>query len=141
VHHNVLAGRLPHWAWYKTLVSLFVPLERKRVAKNLARVGLADRQWDTTATLSGGQQQRVAITRALASSPSVILAEVTRLLLESTRSRTMTLVFCTHWIGQMSGLMDRVIGIRHGRVVIDAPASEVSDADLQSLYSGTDERC
>jgi phosphonate transport system ATP-binding protein len=153
VHHNVLAGRLPHWAWYRTLASLLVPLERKQVAENLARVGLADRQWDTTASLSGGQQQRVAIARALASSPSVILAdeptasldpataaEVTRLLLETAR-RSITLIFCTHWIGQLNGLMDRVIGIRQGRVAIDAPASEVTDADLQSLYSGTDERC
>jgi phosphonate transport system ATP-binding protein len=124
------------------------------MAGHLARVGLADRQWDITANLSGGQQQRVAIARALASSPSVILAdeptasldpttaaEITKLLLETTRNRSITLLFCTHSINQIRALVDRVIGIRAGHVVIDAPASSVTDADLERLYSGTDEDC
>lgn len=153
VHRNVVAGLLPTWRWHKTLASFVVSLEKQRVAAALAKVGLADRQWDTTSTLSGGQQQRVAIARALIGTPEVILAdeptasldpataqEVTRLLLESTRSRAVTLIFCTHWITHITDIMDRIIGLRDGKVHFDANADNVSEADLDALYIGSNER-
>ncbi len=153
VHNNVVAGRLPYWRWYRTLASLVMPLERELVARHLDQVGLADRQWDTTSTLSGGQQQRVAIARALVGKPALVLAdeptasldpatasEVTKLLLEATSETHVTLIFCTHSIRDITGIMDRIIGLRDGEVHMDAPAPEVSEADLDALYAGSDER-
>ena len=52
------------------------PDERnERVKESLARVNMAQRMRHYPAQLSGGQQQRVAVARALAGSPSILLAD------------------------------------------------------------------
>ncbi|EDM74458.1 ABC phosphonate transporter, ATPase subunit/LysR type substrate-binding domain [Plesiocystis pacifica SIR-1] len=153
VHDNVLAGRAPAWPWWRVLASALWPLEREAVAALLGQVDLRERQWDRVGALSGGQRQRVAIARALASEPSVLLAdeptaaldpttaaEVIALLSRETRRRELTLIVSTHRLSQVLGEVDRVIGLREGRVSLDAPADQIDDATLAALYAGSRER-
>jgi phosphonate transport system ATP-binding protein len=153
IHQNVLAGRLAHWSWHRTLLSMLVTLERELVKNLLENVGLADRQFDMPGQLSGGQQQRVAIARTIAAMPTVLLADeptaaldpvtamhITRLIFDIASRMNATLVFCTHWFDLVKTKVDRVIGMRHGKLVIDAAPSEVTEQELDRLYAGSTER-
>ena len=153
VHDNVIAGCVSAWPWWRVLASRLWPLEREAVRESLAELGLAERQWDRADELSGGQQQRVAIARALAGGPRVLLAdeptaaldpttaaEVIALLAAQTRQRHATLVVSTHRVSQVLGAVDRVVGLREGRVTFDLPAAEIDDALLDALYEGSRER-
>jgi phosphonate transport system ATP-binding protein len=153
VHHNVLAGRIAHMPWHAIVWSALWRTETARVRELLARVGLADRQWDSAGNLSGGQQQRVAIARALIASPAILLAdeptssldpataaEVTDLLLEQVGDRGATMVFCSHWISIARDRVTRVVGIRGGRIVMDARPEDVSRDALDGLYRGSREQ-
>ena len=105
----------------KTVNTAFI----KDIAETL---GMEDKLQNLPNTLSGGQQQRAAIARAIASKPSIILAdeptgnldsktgdEVIALLKLSAKKYGQTLVVITHNedIAQMA---DRTIVIEDGRV-------------------------
>jgi phosphonate transport system ATP-binding protein len=153
VHGNVIAGRLPSWPWWRTLLSLLVSFETERVATLLGEVGLADRQWDRAHELSGGQQQRVVIARALANEPSIVLADeptaaldpatsrdVIELLARTTKKHRATLIVSTHRVSEVVNHVDRIIGLRQGKRVLDARPDDLEDGALDELYEGTNER-
>ncbi len=103
--------------------------DEKEIEKILDEIGLSDKKHAMPDTLSGGQKQRVAIGRALASYPSVILAdeptgnldsrtelEVLAVLKRCVADFNSTIVMITHneTIAQMA---DAVMVIEDGKVV------------------------
>ncbi len=99
-----------------------------RGKKILERVGLGHRYHHKPFELSGGQQQRVAVARALANTPTVILAdeptgnldtktgtEIINLLKSLNKEEGVTVVCATHDV-KMLASSDRVCWIRDGQL-------------------------
>ncbi|MBF6209624.1 methionine ABC transporter ATP-binding protein [Nocardia puris] len=113
--------------------------ERKaRVAELLDFVGLSEKARNYPDQLSGGQKQRVGIARALATSPSLLLAdestsaldpettgEVLRLLKKINRELGVTIVVITHEMDVIRAVADRVAVLAEGRIVELADTFEV----------------
>jgi putative ABC transport system ATP-binding protein len=111
-------------------------------------VGLEDRRTHRPSELSGGQQQRVAIARALVTRPAVVFAdeptgnldsrssaEVLQLLREAVDRFDQTVVMVTHDAAAAS-MADRVVVLRDGRIVHDAPAANAEDVHELLKTSG-----
>ena len=103
---------------------------QQRVAECLEIVGLADRAQHYPAQLSGGQKQRVGIARALAPSPSVILADEPTSALDPATTRSVlecladinhrfnvTIVIVTHEMSVLRRLCDRAALLHQGRLL------------------------
>lgn len=147
VVHNVNAGHLGRWPFWKAAASLLYPLEVETAARALAQVGIPDKLYARTDQLSGGQQQRVALARVLIQNPALILAdepiasldpELSRSIMDLLRDLTTelgkTLVVSLHSVDFARSHCDRLIGLRQGRILFDAPADQVSPDMLHALY-------
>ena len=108
---------------------------RARAIRALERVGLAEKHKNLPSQLSGGQQQRVSIARALAGSPSVILADEPTGALDSRTGREVlgflkklnregdTVVLITH-DNSIAVRADRIIRLQDGKIIYDGDAHD-----------------
>jgi ABC-type glutathione transport system ATPase component len=112
----------------------------RRAALLLDQVGLPAERFAGRLphTLSGGQRQRVGIARALASDPSVVVADepvsaldvsvraqVLRLMRRLQDQRGLAYVFITHDLGVVRAIASTVVVMRHGVVVEQGPVDAV----------------
>ncbi|WP_329109306.1 ABC transporter ATP-binding protein [Micromonospora sp. NBC_01699] len=116
-----------------------------RVAEVLTAVGLhPDDGRRYPHEFSGGQRQRIAIARALAPSPRLLLADepvsaldvsvrlqIVDLLRELVDTLGLTLVLVSHDLAIVSQLCQRVLVMRHGRVVESGPTATVLERPTQ----------
>jgi putative ABC transport system ATP-binding protein len=70
---------------------------RERASALLARVGLDGYEDNLPSELSGGEQQRIAVARALANSPSIILADEPTGNLDSANGKAVTGILESLW--------------------------------------------
>lgn len=147
---NVLTGAL-HSAGPLNMVGGFTSAHRKRALELLDRVGIAHKAKDPARSLSGGQQQRVAIARALMQSPKLILADepvasldpkladsVLELLREIATEDGIPVLVSLHVLPLALAHTDRIIGLKHGEVIVSGRTSELTEAQLAPLYAEDD---
>jgi phosphonate transport system ATP-binding protein len=144
---NVLAGRLGYVPAWRGWSRRFSRADRLFALECLDRVGLLERATQRADTLSGGQQQRVAIARAMAQRPSLIVADepvasldptagasVLELLQGIARTDGVAVICSLHQVHLARAYADRVVGLSHGRIVIDEPIGRFDRPAFERLY-------
>jgi len=149
VQQNIALGRVGKRGFFPSLKDFLWPGKKDILAvhQTLERVGISEKIFQRTDTLSGGEQQRVAIARALFQQAEAILADEPVSSVDPERAREtislLTLVaeedgvtLCTslHDLDLARAYFPRLIGLREGGIVFDAPAGELDDSTFQALY-------
>ncbi|MGQ0573804.1 MAG: phosphonate ABC transporter ATP-binding protein [Pseudonocardia sp.] len=145
--HNVLHGTLGRDGTLAAVPALAGAGRRAAAMDALDRVGLAELAARRVDRLSGGQQQRVAVARVLAQRPALVLADEPAASLDPATSvavlsllrvlavEGLTVVVALHHLDHARRYADRIVGLHHGRIVLDQPAATCPGTDLDELYA------
>jgi phosphonate transport system ATP-binding protein len=145
VIHGLLGRHSGPRYWTQALAP---PAARAAGLAALEKVGLADLALRRADRLSGGQSQRVAIARALVGNPRFLVAdepcasldpqageEVMALFISLVKREGVTVLFTSHNVQHALHFGDRVLGLKGGRMAMDAAAADVSAAEMVRLYA------
>lgn len=145
VFHNIYMGALDRHSPLYNLTNLIRPLQRElqAVAQLAGELGIIEKLRISVDRLSGGQAQRTALGRALFSQRPVLLADEpvssvdeqqAQSLLTLALSRHDTAVVALHDRELALHCCDRIIGLKDGQILIDAPSDQLSLPLLDVLY-------
>ena len=132
------AGLLPDITVRET-VQLTASLFSHRIdaEEAMRRAGVTDFASRIVKKCSGGQQQRLRFAMALVSDPALLILDepTTGMDVEGRRSfweaihadaeRGRTIVFATHYLEEADAFADRIVLMRHGRIIADGTAAEI----------------
>lgn len=143
----VLAARLPHMSLWQAFASLVRPGDPDAAHAALSRFGLGDKLYARVDRLSGGERQRCGLARLLLSNAEALLVDepisaldpalaqhTLTTLQQEAAARNASLVCSLHQVEMARAHFPRLVGLRGGRIVFDAPREQVSDAMIAALY-------
>ena len=120
---------------------------RERVDALLDAVGATHNARVPVSLLSGGEQQRLRVGQALAGDPQLMLCDeplgsldlraqrvVSELIDRHRRARGFGVLFVTHDVNPVLGMVDRVLYLAGGRFRIGTPDEVLTSAVLSELY-------
>ena len=123
------------------------PSLRRRVDDVLESVGATAYASAPVATLSGGEQQRIRVGQAIAGNPKVLLCDepllsldlqhqraVSELINEKRRELDTAVVFVTHDVNPILGMVDRVLYLAGGQFRVGTPDEVLRSDVLSYLY-------
>ncbi len=121
--------------------------DRLRVDALLAAVGATHYADRPLGSLSGGEQQRLRVAQSLADDPALLLCDeplmsldlhhqrgVSELIDARRRDHATAVVFVTHDVNPVLGMVDRVLYLAHGRFTIGEPDAVLRSDVLSALY-------
>ncbi len=145
---SVLAGSLPAMGFWRSLRSLFYPVDIAKAHAALEQFDLGDKIFERVDRLSGGERQRVGLARVLMSPSKLWLVDEPLSALDPTRARQAidsllqqadarrcTLVVSLHQVEVALARFKRIVGLREGEILFDLPSQQVSHALLTQLYA------
>ena len=129
-----------------------LPLTSKAVRRTvdavLDSVGATDYANVSVATLSGGEQQRIRVAQSIAGSPRLLLCDepllsldlhhqrgVSELIDEQRKALGSAVVFVTHDVNPILGMVDRVLYLAGGRFRVGTPEEVLRSEVLSSMYN------
>ena len=138
--HNPLHEEMYVQEYLLFVAGLHNVVDRKaRVAEVIREVGLTPEQHKTIGQLSKGYRQRVGLAQALIHDPEVLildeptsgldpnqLVDIRALIRNLGKDRTV--VLSTHIMQEVEAMCDRVVLIRLGEIVADAPLADMVNA-------------
>ncbi|MES2093346.1 MAG: ABC transporter ATP-binding protein [Actinomycetota bacterium] len=121
---------------------------RRQVDSILESVGATEYANVPVATLSGGEQQRVRVGQSIAGGPSLLLCDeplisldlhhqrqVSELIDEQRAATNTAVVFVTHDVNPILGMVDRVLYLAGGRFRVGTPEEVLRSDVLSSIYN------
>ncbi len=150
VSQNILSGALGRRSFFQSLLMFLKPRKDDllEVHRLLERVGIPDEMFQRVDRLSGGQMQRVALARVLFQKPGLLLADepvssvdparaadLVQLITDISKDDGLTLCVSLHDPALALRFFPRVIGMRSGRVVFDKAPEEITNTEIEELYT------
>jgi phosphonate transport system ATP-binding protein len=151
VMENVLSGRLGYVGFWRSFFRRFPQADIDRAFAVLDRVGLTEHIDKRADALSGGQRQRVGIARALVQEPDLLLVDeptasldpktsrqIMRLIVELCAERNLAAIVNIHDVALAQMFVQRIVGLRKGKVVFDGPPDGLTPEVLTEIYGAED---
>lgn len=120
---------------------------KNRVAAAIEAVGATRYADQPMGELSGGEQQRLRVAQATASDPLLLLADepltsldlahqrgVSELIDQQRREHGTAVVFVTHDVNPVLGMVDRILYLAGGRFTVGTPDEVLQSEVLSDLY-------
>ncbi|MGQ7248620.1 phosphonate ABC transporter ATP-binding protein [Halomonas sp. V046] len=149
VMENVLAGRLGYVSFYQAWRRRFPQADIERAFELMERVGIAHYANKRADELSGGERQRVGVVRALMQEPDILLADeptasldpvtseqIMKLMQTLASELSLPVLINIHNVAQARAYTERIVGLRHGRMIFDGPPERFDKAALEEVYGG-----
>ncbi|MCE8011652.1 phosphonate ABC transporter ATP-binding protein [Billgrantia desiderata] len=149
VMENVLAGRLGYVNLYQAITRRYPQSDIERAFTLMERVGIAHYANKRADELSGGERQRVGVVRALMQEPEILLADeptasldprtseqIMKLLQSLASELSLPVLINIHNVAQAKAYTERIVGLRHGRMIFDGAPADFGKEALDAIYGG-----
>lgn len=149
VMENVLAGRLGYVNLFQAVTRRYPQHDIERAFHLMERVGIAHYANKRADELSGGERQRVGVVRALMQEPEILLADeptasldprtseqIMKLLQSLASELSLPVLINIHNVAQAKAYTERIVGLRHGKMIFDGAPADFDKAALDAIYGG-----